>query len=188
MNLHNKIVSFDDEKLIVVDEDDNILRYQTKADCHKGKGILHRAFSVFLFNDQKELLLQKRSQEKRLWPFYWSNSCCSHPRKGENTDEAAHRRVKEELGLTTQLHFLYKFQYQAFYRNLGSENEVCSVYIGKSEGQIVVNKNEIADWKFINIEDIYADIEANPALYTPWFKMECDRIGKDFMTQINELF
>jgi isopentenyl-diphosphate delta-isomerase len=188
MNLNNTVVSFDDENLIVVDENDNIVGYKTKVACHKGKGILHRAFSVFLFNDRKELLLQKRSQEKQLWPLFWSNSCCSHPRKGENIDDAAHRRVKEELGLTTQLHYLYKFQYQASYKNLGSENELCSVYIGKADGQIIVNKNEIADWKFINQDAMYHDMQTNPGDYTPWFKMEWDRMRNDFMAQINRLF
>ena len=83
MTNNNNIVSFDDEKLIVVDKDDNILDYKTKAECHAGKGILHRAFSIFIFNEKKQLLIHKRSGSKQLWPYFWSNSCCSHPRKGE---------------------------------------------------------------------------------------------------------
>ena len=95
---HN-VVSFDNEKLILVDKYDNVLGYKSKAECHEGEGILHRAFSIFIFNDKNQLLLQKRSAKKLLWPLYWSNSCCSHPRKGENYETATHRRLKEELGL-----------------------------------------------------------------------------------------
>ena len=84
MDEQNKIVSFEDELLILVDENDNETGWDTKDVCHNGNGILHRAFSIFIFNDKQELLLQKRSQDKRLWPLFLSNSCCSHPRKGES--------------------------------------------------------------------------------------------------------
>ena len=99
MQNNDQIVSFDDEKLILVDESDNILGYETKVKAHEGIGILHRAFSLFIFNDKKELLIQKRSQDKPLWPMFWANSVCSHPRKGEEYDTAIHRRLKEELGI-----------------------------------------------------------------------------------------
>ena len=188
MNSSNNIVSFDDENLIVVDAQDNILDYKTKEECHQGTGILHRAFSVFIFNEEKELLLQRRSQYKLLWPMFWSNSCCSHPRKSENIEDAAHRRTQEELGLTTQLTYLYKFQYQASFKNIGSENELCSVYIGKAHGSVEANKNEIAEWKYINLTTLDGELQKNRELYTPWFKMEWDRIRNDYMNQINTLF
>ena len=99
----NNVVSFDDEKLILVDKDDNVLGYKDKLSCHEGDGILHRAFSIFIFNKKKQLLLQKRSDQKLLWPLFWSNSCCSHPRQGEDYETAIHRRLKEELNIDTEL-------------------------------------------------------------------------------------
>ena len=103
----NHIVSFDDEKLIIVDEHDNVLGYKSKAEAHEGSGILHRAFSLFIFNDKRELLIQQRSQKKPLWPLYWSNSVCSHPRKGEDYKSAVNRRLQEELGISTPLFFIH---------------------------------------------------------------------------------
>ena len=183
----NKIVSFDDEMLIVVDEHDNVVDYKSKLDCHRGNGILHRAFSLFVFNSRRELMLQQRSAQKLLWPLFWSNTCCSHPRKGEELDEAVQRRLKEETGINTELKYLFKFQYQANYLNAGSENEICAVYIGKSDTEPMVNKNEIADWKFISIPDLSAEINNHPRKYTPWFKMEWQRLTTDFIDEINAL-
>ena len=178
--MSNNVVSFDDEKLILVDENDNILGYKDKNEAHEGNGILHRAFSIFIFNHNNQLLLQKRSDQKMLWPLYWSNSCCSHPRKGEEYETAIHRRLKEELGIDTELKYLFKFQYQANFEDIGSENELCSVYIGRSDDQIIVNENEIAEWKFIDINDMEQEMEESPENFTPWFKMEWERIKKEY--------
>jgi len=185
--MNNDIVSFDDEKLILVDENDNILGYENKAIVHGGDGILHRAFSLFIFNDKKELLIQKRSQKKPLWPLYWANSVCSHPRKGESNKTAIHRRLKEEIGIDTELNFLFKFQYQAKFNEVGSENELCSIYIGKSLSEIVANPNEIAECKFVNFTQLKYDIEVNPNEYTPWLKLEFKEIQNSFMNNIAEL-
>ena len=185
--MSQNVVSFDDEKLILVDKNDNVLGYKSKVECHDGDGILHRAFSIFIFNEKNQLLLQKRSDQKLLWPLYWSNSCCSHPRQGEDYDTAIHRRLKEELGLETVLKYLFKFQYQAVFKDKGSENELCSVYIGKSKDPIVVNKNEIAEWKFIDIDQMENEMEEHPENFTPWFKMEWDRIKKEYMDEIFQL-
>jgi isopentenyl-diphosphate delta-isomerase len=188
MNENNQIVSFDDEKLILVDDDDNIIGYKTKEESHKGNGILHRAFSIFIFDDQSRLLIHKRSNSKKLWPLYWSNSCCSHPRKGENIEEAAHRRLKEELGIETPLKILFKFQYSASYKEVGSEKEMCSVLIGKSNSHISANKNEIDEWKFADIDELNNDMNSNPDKYTPWFKLEWERIRKEYWQEIESLF
>src|SRR5215469_8949077 len=107
------------ESLILVDEADREVGYMSKARCHDGRGVLHRAFSLLIFNDSGELLLQRRSAAKRLWPSYWSNSCCSHPRRTEAMEAAIHRRLYEELGLACPLHFLFKFQYQAQFDSVG---------------------------------------------------------------------
>ena len=99
----------------MVDSDDNILGYKSKLECHQGKGILHRAFSIFIFNFSGELLLQQRSAQKLLWPSFWSNSCCSHPRPGEDIEEAAHRRLQEELGFDCPLQEVFSFTYKVFF-------------------------------------------------------------------------
>jgi isopentenyl-diphosphate delta-isomerase type 1 len=122
-------LSADSDSLILVDDSDQDVGHLSKARCHEGKGILHRAFSLLIFNDAGELLIQQRSPRKRLWPLYWSNSCCSHPRSGESTEAATRRRLFEELGMVCPLKFLFKFQYQAQFDATGSEHELCSVFI-----------------------------------------------------------
>ncbi len=184
---NNQQVSFDDELLICVDENDNVLDYKDKAECHQGNGLLHRAFSIFIFNDAGELLIQKRSEKKNLWPLYWSNSCCSHPRKGEDLENATQRRLAEELGITTSLKHLFTFQYHARYKNVGSEREVCAVYIGKSTGNVSVNPREIAEWKFVNINEFTRELAKKPDQYTPWVKLEWERLMIDHLADIKAL-
>ncbi|GAB4334507.1 MAG: isopentenyl-diphosphate Delta-isomerase [Calditrichia bacterium] len=183
----NPTVSFDDEKLILVNPADEVIGYKDKAACHVGEGILHRAFSVFIFNRHGELLLQQRSALKPLWPLFWSNSCCSHPRKGEDLEIATQRRLKEELGFTTPLKYLFKFQYQARFNEKGSENELCAVLIGKYDHDPVVNDNEIAAWRWISIDKMEEEMETHPEQFTPWFKMEWERIRREHWEDIREL-
>jgi isopentenyl-diphosphate delta-isomerase len=172
----DEVVSNDDEVLILVDADDREIGSMTKARCHEGDGTLHRAFSLFVFNRAGELLVQQRSASKKLWPLRWSNSCCSHPRHGETTDEAIHRRLAEELGIRSELHFLFKFQYQARYQNVGSENEVCSVYLGVSDDEVRPNSHEIAAWRWIAAEDLDEEMRSDASSFTPWFTTEWERI------------
>jgi isopentenyl-diphosphate delta-isomerase type 1 len=124
-------VGADSESLILVDEADREVGHLSKAECHHGRGVLHRAFSLLIFNGDGELLLQQRAASKRLWPLYWSNSCCSHPRRAESMETAIHRRLREELGVRCPLQFLFKFQYQAQFDAAGAEQELCSVFIGR---------------------------------------------------------
>ena len=187
MKTKHDVVSFDDEKLILVDEQDNIIGYESKDICHNGAGILHRAFSLFIFNSKNELLLQQRDAGKRLWGGFWSNTCCSHPRKGESYEVATVRRLQEELGLKTDLKFLFKFQYQAAFGDQGSENEICSVYIGRSDEAPVANETEISDWKYISIDDLNKELQDNPEKYTPWFKMEWQRMMDKYLDDIHLL-
>jgi len=188
MVINDQNVSFDDEKLILVDKGDTILGYEEKLACHMGNGILHRAFSIFVFNNQQELLLQKRSGQKLLWPLIWSNSCCSHPRKGESYEQAIHRRLHEELGFDTKLDYLFKFVYQVPYKDIGSEHELCSVYIGESDDPVNANPTEIDEWKYISIEKLNRELIENPDKYSPWFKMEWQRINEAHWGQIKSLF
>ncbi len=180
-------VSFDSEELILVDEQDRVVGYRDKASCHQGQGILHRAFSIFIFNDKGELLLQQRSGQKPLWPLFWSNSCCSHPRKGETTEEATLRRLQEELGFTTPLIFLYKFIYHAPFGDRGAERELCYVYVGKYTGPVRVNPNEIARWKFVAAWELDREMQEHPEQFTPWFRMEWERIRRDYWKVVQSL-
>lgn len=164
------------DELVLVDSEDNILGYEEKEKCHDGKGILHRAFSAFVFNDEGELLIQKRADGKRLWPGFWANSCCSHPRKGEGYVEAGGKRLMEELGFTCDLEPLFKFEYQAKYGEEGSENELDQVLLGKYNGEVKANPEEVAEYKWVKPDWLRADIEENSEKYAPWFKISLERV------------
>ena len=180
-----RVVSSDSEKLILVDEHDRELGTRSKGECHDGDGILHRAFSVFLFDPEGRLLIQQRAADKRLWPLYWANSCCSHPRAGEDMHEATARRTGEELGASAELEFIYKFRYHARYKDLGSEHELCSVYIGRiTESEVRPNPSEIAAWKFLTpteVDELVADEQAPVA---PWFRMEWRELRSRFWDEV----
>lgn len=180
-------VSFDDEPLILVDEQDNVLGHLDKASCHMGDGILHRAFSIFLFDHQGRLLLQKRSAEKPLWGGYWSNTVCSHPRKGETIPEAAARRLEDELGIRAELRFLFRFQYQARFGNIGSENELCSVYVGRYDGSVCPNETEIAAVRWMDPDGLDGWIRTVPDELTPWFRMEWKQMWNEHWDTIKHL-
>ncbi|HET8697296.1 MAG TPA: isopentenyl-diphosphate Delta-isomerase [Gammaproteobacteria bacterium] len=176
-----EIVSNASEELILVDEHDRELGFRSKSDCHSGHGSLHRAFSIFVFNGDNELLLQKRSPTKPLWPSYWSNTCCSHPRRGELMEQAVSRRLVQELGFDCPLEFLYKFKYHAQYGALGAEHEYCWVYYGRYDGPVDVNVNEIAEWRFIGVDALEAELARAPDTFTPWFKMEWVHIRANYL-------
>ena len=180
----DKIVSSQSEQLILVDESDNELGFLSKQQCHDGEGILHRAFSLFVFNADGELLLQKRSADKRLWPLFWSNSCCSHPRKGESMEVATRRRLQEELSINADLEYVYKFSYRAQFDDLGSENELCSVFLGKMDQAHSVNANEITDVRYVARELLQDELQSNPEQFTPWLKMEWERLCGEFAEKL----
>lgn len=177
-------VSSPTESLILVDEADEAIGFRSKLECHKGDGLLHRAFSVFIFNREGQLLLQQRSEQKPLWPLYWSNSCCSHPHEAEDVEDAGRRRLREELSLQCTLDFLYKFQYQANFQDLGAENEFCHVFAGYTDDRVIAHPDEIADWRYIEPEELTREIAAEPGRFTPWLKMEWQRIQADFLDDI----
>jgi isopentenyl-diphosphate delta-isomerase len=173
----------DSESLILVDEADREVGHLDKAQCHQGQGVLHRAFSLLIFNDAGELLLQQRSASKRLWPLYWSNSCCSHPRRAETMEAAIHRRLYEELGLRCPLEFLFKFQYQAQFDAAGAEQELCSVFVGRTSDPVRIEPSEISAWRWISPESLQAELAGSEAgRFTPWFVMEWQRIWRDHPT------
>ena len=170
------VVSFDSEPLIIVDEHDRVLGHDSKAALHRGSGTLHRAFSIFLFNPQGDVLLQQRSGQKALWPAFWSNTCCSHPRRGETYEIATQRRLEEELGVSAELAFTHRFQYQAQYDAVGAEHELCSVYVGRIDGDPNPNPSEVADWRWIAPCALDQWLSEHPETLTPWFKLEWEAL------------
>ena len=164
--------------LLIVDKNDKIIGYKSKKDCHGIPGVLHRAFSVFVFNSKGELLLQKRSSQKPLWPGIWANTCCSHPRQDESYVKAGERRLKEEFGFSCSLKMVDKFQYRAPYKDVGSENEMCAILVGEYNGKIKANPKEIADWKWVDIDKLQDDFGKNPGRYVPWLKIGLKRYLK----------
>jgi isopentenyl-diphosphate delta-isomerase len=173
-------ISADSDALILVDEADREVGTLSKALCHDGQGVLHRAFSLLIFNAAGELLLQQRAPGKRLWPLYWSNSCCSHPREGEVMEAAIKRRLYEELGLSCPLQFLFKFRYQAQFGTSGAEHELCSVYIARCTDEVRIDRNEIVGLRWIAPEALEVEMSARGAeKFTPWFMLEWARIWQD---------
>lgn len=172
MNNAHRIVSSDAEQLILVDADDRETGYLSKSECHDGAGLLHRAFSIFLFNSAGEMLLQQRSASKRLWPGFWSNTCCSHPRRGESMSLATSRRLRDELNIKTALEFVYKFSYRAEFGTVGAEHELCHVYLGRVDGPVAANEHEIAALRYVPADRLLQEFDAAPQQYTPWLQME----------------
>ena len=168
------------ENLVVVDEDDEETDVADKLECHKGEGRLHRAFTVFIFNHQNQLLTQKRSEYKLLWPLTWESSCSSHPSPKEEYIVAARKRLEHELGFSCALDIVGKFQYEASYKDIGSENEVCALLIGKYDGDIRPNHREVKTFKWTDLETLGGELSINPSKYAPWLKsaLECYRNQK----------
>jgi isopentenyl-diphosphate delta-isomerase len=180
------VVSFDDEPLVLVNDADEAIVFATKGRCHDGDGLLHRAFSVFLFSREGEVLLQQRSPQKRLWPGAWSNACCSHPRQGETVDAALRRRLYEELSVETPVRFLFKFRYHARYDTSGAEHELCHVYAGLLTREPAVNANEIAATTIMTAAALDADVATRPELYTPWLKLEWARLRAETWATVQQ--
>ncbi len=162
----------EDEFLVLTDESDVVVGYERKGRVHDGEGLLHRAFSIFLFDGEGRILLQKRSAAKRLWPGHWSNSCCGHPRRGESLDLATARRLREELGLEAALERLFSVNYRFRYGDAGSEHEVCSVLRGKLTGEPRPDPREVAEWRLATPEDVTRSLKESAAEHTPWFTLE----------------
>lgn len=163
------------ENVILVDSNDNMIGSMEKYEAHE-KGLLHRAFSVFLFNDQDELLLQKRALSKYHCGGLWTNSCCSHQRLGETNVEAAKRRLMEELGITAMdLQDTFSFVYKAQFDNGLTEHEFDYVLFGKFNGTPEFNEEEVAETKYLNRQEIQDAIQQAPQQFTPWFKLIYER-------------
>lgn len=159
-----------EELVILVDENDNQIGVMPKMEAHE-KAVLHRAFSVFIFNKKGELMLQQRAAHKYHSPLLWTNSCCSHQRNGETNIEAGERRLQEEMGFTTSLKEVFSFVYKAPFDNGLTEHELDHVLIGYFDEKPNINKEEVEAYKWMLLEDVKTDIENNPSEYTAWFKI-----------------
>jgi isopentenyl-diphosphate Delta-isomerase len=162
-------------QVILVDELDNPTGSCEKLEAHQ-KGLLHRAFSVFIFNRKGEMLLQQRAMSKYHSGGLWTNACCSHPAGGEETAEAAHRRLMEEMGFDTTVEKVFDFVYKASFENGLTEYEFDHVFVGEYDGAINFNKDEVMDFCFMTIQQVEASIRSHPEKYTAWFQLALPKL------------
>jgi isopentenyl-diphosphate delta-isomerase len=159
-----------EDYLILVDEKDNPWGKLEKHLVHQ-LGLLHRAFSIFIFNSKGELLLQQRADEKYHSSGLWTNTCCSHPRFNEELKDAINRRLKEEMGMTCNTQFGFSFIYKTRFENGLTEHEFDHVYFGTSDKLPDPDSSEVKDWKYIKMDDLHEDIHLSPEKYTAWLKI-----------------
>ena len=165
------------EKVILVNEFDEESGTMEKMEAHR-KGVLHRAFSIFIFNNKNEMLLQQRSANKYHSGGLWTNACCSHPKPGESTEAAAKRRLKEELGFETPLEKIFDFTYKASFENGLTEYEFDHVFAGTYNDEINFNKHEVQDICFRSMSEIESAMQTHPGKFTAWFFIAFPMIKK----------
>tara|TARA_B110000037_G_scaffold152219_2_gene171601 strand:- start:11158 stop:11679 length:522 start_codon:yes stop_codon:yes gene_type:complete len=170
------------EQVILVDTQDNPIGLMEKMEAHE-KGLLHRAFSVFIFNDKKELLLQQRASHKYHSGGLWTNTCCSHPRDGEGLVEAGTRRLQEEMGFECEIKPILSFIYKAELDNELTEHEFDHVLIGKFNAAPKPNLDEVSDWKFVDLKVLAEDLKQNPDQYTIWFQKIFEKTINHFLNE-----
>ncbi|MGV0938443.1 isopentenyl-diphosphate Delta-isomerase [Empedobacter falsenii] len=159
-----------EEFVVLVDQDDQKLGLMEKQQAHIA-GLLHRAFSVFVFNSKGELMIQQRAASKYHSPTLWTNTCCSHPRDNETYEQAAHRRLEEEMGFDCELEYKFNFIYKAHLENDLIEHELDHVFIGTFDNEPKLNPDEVMAYRWVELDDLKKDMEKNPQNYTAWFKI-----------------
>ncbi len=167
-------IAMTEEQVVLVNEKDEKIGLMPKLEAHE-KGVLHRAFSVFVFNDNNELMLQQRALSKYHSPGLWTNTCCSHQRDGETSLEAGKRRLMEEMGFETPLKETISFIYKAPFDNGLTEHELDHILVGTFNGLPKINIDEVAAWKWMSLNDVKLDMELHPDNYTAWFKIIFDK-------------
>jgi isopentenyl-diphosphate delta-isomerase len=163
------------EEVILVNEQDQDTGVAGKMEAHE-LGLLHRAFSVFVFNSRGEMLLQQRALEKYHSGGLWTNTCCSHPRPGEDTQAAAERRLKEEMGFQVSLEKVFEFLYKADFDNGLAEHEFDHVFVAEYEGPVEMNKEEVMNYSYRSMQEIATSLETEPEQYTAWFRLAFPRV------------
>lgn len=171
-----------EELVILVDHDDRETGVMEKIQAHR-EALLHRAFSVFVFNSKGELMLQQRALGKYHSPGLWTNTCCSHPRPGEDTENAAHRRLEEEMGFDCTLTKIFHFTYKAPFDNNLTEHEVDHVFVGFSDTLPVINPEEVESYRFATLDDISVEMAENPELFTVWFQIAFERVAEYYLNR-----
>jgi isopentenyl-diphosphate Delta-isomerase len=161
------------EEIILVDEQDNAIGTMEKMEAHR-RGVLHRAFSVVLFNSNGDLLLQRRAVNKYHSGGLWTNTCCSHPLPDESIHDAAQRRLKYEMGINIKPEFAFKFIYKTPLDKDLIEHELDYVFIGTFDGSPAINREEVSEWKFMSLRELKIDIKLSPEIYTVWFRLIVD--------------
>ncbi|MFN8246524.1 MAG: isopentenyl-diphosphate Delta-isomerase [Ferruginibacter sp.] len=162
-------------QVILVNERDEPTGAMEKIEAHE-KGLLHRAFSVFIFNEQGEMLLQQRAPGKYHSPNLWTNACCSHPAPGEEVSAAAHRRLKEEMGFDTELEKAFAFTYRAEFENGLTEHEFDHVFVGRYNGPVNPDPLEVSRYRYLNLRELRKELQEQPGLFTEWFKIADPRL------------
>jgi isopentenyl-diphosphate delta-isomerase len=165
--------------ITLVNEHDVIVGYEEKWKVHH-EGLLHRAFSVLLFDRNGRLLLQRRALEKYHSGGLWTNTCCGHPNEGETIEAAAHRRLGEEMGFDCPFEFRYKFQYKASFDNGLTEHEIDYIFVGTYEGEVQPNPAEVMEYRWVSYAEVYDDYRRNPEAYTYWFGLILDQQPQGF--------
>jgi len=163
-------------EVMLVDENDNQIGTEDKLRAHQNGAKLHRAISLFVFNKKGETMLQQRAMTKYHTPGKWSNTCCSHPMPGESVADAAHRRVKEEMGFDCEMHEAFSFIYKAEVGNGLTENEYDHVFFGDYEGKPKINKDEAMSYRWILLGKLKEESQRNPDNFTPWLRIILDRV------------
>lgn len=171
-----------EELVILVDQDDRETGVMEKIQAHR-EALLHRAFSVFVFNSKGELMLQQRALGKYHSPGLWTNTCCSHPRPGEDSEAAAHRRLQEEMGFDCTLTKIFHFTYKAPFDNNLTEHEVDHVFVGFSDTLPVINPEEVESYRFATLDDITVEMAENPELFTVWFQIAFERVAEYYLNR-----
>ena len=173
------------EEVILVNEKDKVLGYMEKQEAHI-KGLMHRAFSIFVFNDKNELLLQKRAIDKYHSGGLWTNTCCSHPRKNETNIEAAYRRLNEEMGMSCVLNKVFTFTYKAVLDKGLTEHEFDHVFFGFTNQKPKINTDEVAEYKYISIVNLEKTVSTRPELFTEWFLICFPKVINQLKTIISQ--
>ncbi|MEM7261597.1 MAG: isopentenyl-diphosphate Delta-isomerase [Planctomycetota bacterium] len=176
-----------EDALILVDSNDVEIGRAPKSECHRGDGMRHRAFSVVLFDGSGAVLIQERATAKPLWPGFWANSVCSHPRVGETLANAAPRRVREELGIhSPPLTKIYRFEYRAQFEDRGTEHELCTVFVGLLDRNTVLrpDPNEIAQWEWIDAETLDREMKNEARPFSPWFQLEWAELRSRYREEV----
>lgn len=175
-----------EEQVVLCDQNGEVLGSLEKLEAHE-KGILHRAFSVILYNNKGEMLIQQRALTKYHWAGIWSNACCSHPRRGESFAEAAQRRLYEELGINCELNEAFRFVYQAFDEPSGlTEHEYDCVFTGIYDREFNLNPEEVSAVRWISLKDLKKEIAEKPEQFSFWFKIILEKLEESYFTDLKK--